>query len=80
MKKLYIILFAFSFSTAQAQISDAWKNEIESIFQHVNRTPVTTGLLTDYGIYFTNTPRTGASLPVSVRASARLVPYHFNDG
>ncbi len=38
----------------QAQISDAWKNEIEGIFQHVNRTPVTTGLLTDYGIYFTN--------------------------
>jgi hypothetical protein len=33
-----------------AQVSDAWKIEIESIFQHVNRAPVTTGLLTDYGI------------------------------
>jgi hypothetical protein len=54
MKQLYIILLVFGVSVAQAQIYDGWKNEIESIFQHVNRNHVTTGLLTDYGIYFTN--------------------------
>jgi len=37
-----------------AQVSDAYKIKIESIFQNVNRSYVTTGLLTDYGLYFTN--------------------------
>lgn len=54
MKKLYVLLFMLSMIHAHAQVSDAWITEIESIFQHVNRTPVTTGLLTDYGLYFTN--------------------------
>ena len=54
MKKLYIVLLVFGVTVAKAQIYDEWKNEIESIFQNVNRSHVTTGLLTDYGIYFTN--------------------------
>lgn len=47
MKKLYLVLLVFGVSIAQAQIYDEWKNEIESIFQYVNRSHVTTGLLTD---------------------------------
>lgn len=54
MKRILSILLMLCCMQTWAQVSDAWKNEIESIFQHVNRTPVTTGLLTDYGIYFTN--------------------------
>lgn len=56
MKKFYFLLFVYALAlvSLHAQISDAWKDEIESVFENVDRSLVTTGLLTDYGIYFTN--------------------------
>lgn len=55
MRRPYLIL-ALTLVTLQttAQVSDAWKTKVESIFQPLNRSFVTTGFLTDYGIYFTN--------------------------
>jgi hypothetical protein len=35
-------------------IHTEWFDAIEAVFQNVNRTPVTTGLLTDYGLLVTN--------------------------
>ncbi len=54
MKRSLLLLLMLCTFYAHAQVSDAWKTQIESTFQHVNRTPVTTGLLNDYGLYFTN--------------------------
>ncbi len=54
MKNLFLsistVLLAF---TAHAQISNAYRTQVESIFQ-VNRNHVTTGLLQDYGFFYTN--------------------------
>ena len=55
MKRILLtLLFGAWASTAWAQGSDAFATEINNIFTHVNRNPVTTGLLLDYGIEFTN--------------------------
>lgn len=54
MRKFYVLLFVLGIVQAQAQVSDAYKNQIETIFQNVNRSLVTTGLLADYGLYYTN--------------------------
>ncbi len=54
MKSIYALFLVLCGALAEAQVSDAWKTQIESIFQNVNRSYVTTGLLTDYGLYFTN--------------------------
>jgi hypothetical protein len=54
MKKPFLFLLVLCAGYAHAQVSDAWKTQIESTFQHVNRSFVTTGLLNDYGLYFTN--------------------------
>jgi hypothetical protein len=54
MKKLFLFMFALCAGHAHAQVSNAWKTEIESTFENVNRSYVTTGLLNDYGLYFTN--------------------------
>jgi hypothetical protein len=43
-----------SFVPPDPETSLAYKNEIESIFQHVDRSYVNTGLLSDYGLFFTN--------------------------
>lgn len=54
MKKLYPTLFMLCSMHTWAQVSDAYKTQIESIFQKVNRSYVATGLLSDYGLHFTN--------------------------
>ena len=43
-----------TFVAPDPDLSLAYKNEIESIFQHVDRSYVSTGLLSDYGLFFTN--------------------------
>ncbi len=48
-----IILICLSSMTGVAQTSSAYKTQVETIFQ-VDRSFVTTGLLQDYGILFTN--------------------------
>jgi len=54
MKKLFTLFLCSALSLPLfSQISDAYKTEMESIFQ-VNRSYVTTGLLQDYGFYYTN--------------------------
>lgn len=54
MKKLFLImLLCATISENYAQVSSAYKTQVESIFQ-VNRSYVTTGLLQDYGIFYTN--------------------------
>lgn len=39
---------------SSVNISPAWIDAIEAVFQNVNRSYVTTGLLADYGVYITN--------------------------
>ncbi len=54
MKKLiFTILIGLSILKSHAQISTAYKTQVETIFQ-VNRSFVTTGLLEDYGLFYTN--------------------------
>jgi hypothetical protein len=54
MKKLFTLLVCSALSLPLfSQVSDAYKTQMESIFQ-VDRSYVTTGLLQDYGFYYTN--------------------------
>jgi hypothetical protein len=54
MKKLFTLFLCSALSLPLfSQVSDAYKTQMESIFQ-VDRSYVTTGLLQDYGFYYTN--------------------------
>jgi hypothetical protein len=54
MKKLFTLFLCSVLSLPLfSQVSDAYKTQMESIFQ-VDRSYVTTGLLQDYGFYYTN--------------------------
>jgi hypothetical protein len=50
---IFIILLFAEATTVLAQVSPAYKTQVESIFQ-VDRSYVFTGLLQDYGIFYTN--------------------------
>jgi hypothetical protein len=55
MKKLiFIFLLASSSGYAQTEIGTAFQTEMNTLFQNVNRTTVTTGLLKEYGMRFTD--------------------------
>ncbi len=54
MKKIPLLtLLLIATVSCFAQVSSAYKTQVESIFQ-VNRSYVTTGLLEDYGFFYTN--------------------------
>lgn len=54
MKKMpLLMLLIIATLKIYAQVSSAYKTEVEAIFQ-VNRSYVTTGLLEDYGFFYTN--------------------------
>jgi len=49
-----ILIFGLSILTSHAQNSAVFQNDMNFIYQHVNRSHVTTGLLKDYGLLYTN--------------------------
>jgi hypothetical protein len=51
---LLVIIILFCSNILLGQLNDAFKNEINHIFEHVDRSFVTTGYLEDYGINFTD--------------------------
>lgn len=63
MKKILLLLLAFAYgANAQTEIATVFRNDMDYLFQHVDRSPVTTGLLKDYGLMLTDIARFNGSL------------------
>jgi pimeloyl-ACP methyl ester carboxylesterase len=63
MKKILFLFLAFAYgANAQTEIATVFRNDMNYLFQHVNRTPVTTGLLKDYGLMLTNVNKFNGTL------------------
>jgi hypothetical protein len=49
MKKLFLLLVLFASATVGFAQSTRWQQRADSIFQRLDRSQVSTGLLTNYG-------------------------------
>ncbi|MCX8492430.1 MAG: hypothetical protein ORN54_15340 [Cyclobacteriaceae bacterium] len=66
MKKLlFLLLLVNNVSYTQTEIGTAFQNEMNTLFQNVSRTPVTTGLLKEYGMRFTDVGKLNGVLTTS---------------
>ena len=55
MKNLTYFLFLLPlFALAQINVSNDWKNSINATFQNLDKTKISSGLLLDYAMEFTN--------------------------
>ncbi len=48
--KLLILILCYVYSTSLLAQTDAYRNAINPVFQNLDKTPITTGLLLDYGV------------------------------
>ncbi|MCX8490580.1 MAG: hypothetical protein ORN54_05890 [Cyclobacteriaceae bacterium] len=66
MKKLlFLLVLVRSISYAQTEIGTAFQTEMNTLFQNVSRTPITTGLLKEYGMRFTDVGKLNGVLTTS---------------
>ena len=55
MKNLTYFLFLFPlFALAQINVNNDWKNSINATFQNLDKTKISSGMLLDYAMEFTN--------------------------
>jgi hypothetical protein len=78
MKKIqqfsFALLYLLMSSNLLAQ-TDPFRQQMDFIFQYVNRTPVTTGLLMDYSVEFANLPTfNGVLIRISLLGEASMLP------
>jgi hypothetical protein len=58
MKNLnYLILLLPSLLFSQIHVDNQWKNTINPIFQHLNKSKISSGMLLDYAMEFTDVRR-----------------------
>ncbi len=58
MKKLFILFIVLPFMAAsQIHIDRDWASDINQIFQHLDKSKVSSGILLDYAMDFTEVPR-----------------------
>lgn len=71
--------FTFIFSLfpillfAQLQVDDTWSNEINPIFQNLDKSRVTSGILLDYAMEFTDVPAYNGTLTDSTYVNVNTV-------
>ncbi len=75
MKKLTILLICFAFITLQAQteINNNWKNQVNPIFQGLNKNRVPYKVLLDYAMEFTDVPAYNGTLTNNTYVDANVL-------
>ncbi|MCX8492428.1 MAG: hypothetical protein ORN54_15330 [Cyclobacteriaceae bacterium] len=77
MKKLLFFFFLVNnLCIAQTEIGTAFQNERNALFQYLDRIPVTTGLLKEYGMRFTDVGKFNGVLTTSNYYSRGLKQNH----
>jgi hypothetical protein len=76
MKKILVlisILFINAILHAQTEVNSTWKNQINPVFQGLNKTNVPNAILLDYAMEFTNVPAYNGTLTDSTYIDANVL-------
>ena len=76
MKKISLLFSLLLFSLmlhAQTEINTNWKNQINPIFQGLNKSRVPNAILLDYAMEFTNVPAYNGTLTDSTYVDANVM-------
>ena len=74
-KKVFSLLNLFLFSVmlnAQTEVNNNWKNQINPIFQGLNKDYIPNAILLDYAMEFTNVPAYNGTITDSTYVDANV--------